>query len=86
MTKLLNSDLESSSDSFLLSLEEPFISSSISITMRCQRTNVAMALEDNSNQIFGFQFHPDSFLTKNGKNSSRDLSSKKFKISFTVGE
>ena len=51
-----------------LKLEEPFISSSISITMRCQRTNVAMALEDNSNQIFGFQFHPDSFLTKNGKN------------------
>ena len=35
--------------------------------MRCQKTNVAMALEDKKNKIFGFQFHPDSFLTKNGK-------------------
>jgi len=26
-----------------------------------------MALEDHTNNIFGFQFHPDSFLTKNGK-------------------
>tara|TARA_B100001123_G_C15067579_1_gene930262 strand:+ start:58 stop:615 length:558 start_codon:yes stop_codon:yes gene_type:complete len=50
-----------------LKLKEPFYSSSIEITMRCQRTNIAMALEDNINKIFGFQFHPDSFLTKNGK-------------------
>ena len=35
--------------------------------MRCKKTNVAMALEDHSNKIFGFQFHPDSFLTKNGR-------------------
>ena len=36
--------------------------------MRCQKTKAAMALEDLENKIFGFQFHPDSFLTKNGKN------------------
>ena len=35
--------------------------------MRCANTNVAMAIEDNKNKIFGFQFHPDSFLTHNGK-------------------
>ena len=50
-----------------LKLKEPFYSSTIKITMRCQKTNVAMALEDTKNKIFGFQFHPDSFLTKNGK-------------------
>ena len=50
-----------------LKLKEPFYSSSIEITMRCQKTNTAMALEDNKNKIYGFQFHPDSFLTKNGK-------------------
>tara|TARA_B100001540_G_C15720534_1_gene602805 strand:+ start:290 stop:847 length:558 start_codon:yes stop_codon:yes gene_type:complete len=51
-----------------LKLQEPFYSSSIEITMRCQKTKAAMALEDIQNKIFGFQFHPDSFLTKNGKN------------------
>ena len=50
-----------------LKLQEPFQSSSINITMRCQKSNVAMAIEDIKNKIFGFQFHPDSFLTKNGK-------------------
>ena len=50
-----------------LKLQEPFISSTIDITMRCNNTNVAMAFEDHINKIFGFQFHPDSFLTKNGK-------------------
>jgi anthranilate synthase component 2/para-aminobenzoate synthetase component 2 len=50
-----------------LKLQEPFHSSSIDITMRCKKTNVAMALEDHTNNIFGFQFHPDSFLTKNGR-------------------
>ena len=50
-----------------LKLQEPFHSPSIDITMRCKTTNVAMALEDHINKIFGFQFHPDSFLTKNGK-------------------
>ena len=51
-----------------LKLQEPFYSHSIEITMRCHKTKAAMALEDMQNKIFGFQFHPDSFLTKNGKN------------------
>ena len=50
-----------------LKLKEPFYSKEIKITMRCANTNVAMAIEDHKNKIFGFQFHPDSFLTHNGK-------------------
>ena len=50
-----------------LKLKEPFHSNTLKITMRCKTTKVAMALEDHTNNIFGFQFHPDSFLTKNGK-------------------
>ena len=37
------------------------------ITMRCIKTNIAMGIEDHINKVFGFQFHPESFLTKNGK-------------------
>ena len=50
-----------------LKLQEPFYSNTLKITMRCKVTKAAMALEDHTNNIFGFQFHPDSFLTKNGK-------------------
>ena len=50
-----------------LKLQEPFHSKYIQITMRCMKTRVAMAFEDTTNQIYGFQFHPESFLTKNGK-------------------
>jgi anthranilate synthase component 2/para-aminobenzoate synthetase component 2 len=50
-----------------LKLQEPFYSNTLKITMRCKTTKVAMALEDHANNVFGFQFHPDSFLTKNGK-------------------
>ena len=50
-----------------LKLKEPFNSDHLKITMRCNTTNVAMAFEDCNNKIFGFQFHPESFLTKNGK-------------------
>ena len=50
-----------------LILKEPYISKNIKITMRCVITNSAMALEDKKNSIFGFQFHPDSFLTIDGK-------------------
>ena len=50
-----------------LKLHEPFNSKDINITMRCTLSNVAMAFEDLENKIFGFQFHPESFLTKNGK-------------------
>ena len=50
-----------------LRLNEPYNSDEIKITMRCATTKVAMAIEDHKNKIFGFQFHPDSFLTHNGK-------------------
>jgi anthranilate/para-aminobenzoate synthase component II len=45
---------------------EPFKSNSIRITMRCSKTKIPMGLEDNKNKIYGFQFHPESFLTENG--------------------
>ena len=50
-----------------LKLDEPFNSKNIKITMRCFKTNIAMGIEDHKNNVFGFQFHPESFLTKNGK-------------------
>ena len=49
-----------------LKLKEPFNSDSIRITMRCTLTNIPMGLEDDLNKIYGFQFHPESFLTENG--------------------
>ena len=51
-----------------LKLNEPFLSKNIKITMRCIETNIPMAFENIREKIFGFQFHPESFLTKNGKN------------------
>ena len=51
-----------------LKLKEPYFSKEINITMRCNISGVAMAIEDHKNKIFGFQFHPDSFLTYEGKN------------------
>tara|TARA_Y100000590_G_C15625494_1_gene979198 strand:+ start:87 stop:644 length:558 start_codon:yes stop_codon:yes gene_type:complete len=50
-----------------LKIKEPFNSKTINITMRCLETKTAMAIEDNERKIYGFQFHPDSFLTSNGK-------------------
>ena len=50
-----------------LKLKEPFQSDTIKITMRCAKTGVAMAFEDIINNVYGFQFHPESFLTINGK-------------------
>ena len=50
-----------------LKLKEPFKSKTINITMRCIKTGVAMAFEDIINNVYGFQFHPESFLTVNGK-------------------
>tara|TARA_B100000614_G_scaffold171853_1_gene152966 strand:- start:160 stop:717 length:558 start_codon:yes stop_codon:yes gene_type:complete len=49
-----------------LKLMEPFKSKSIKITMRCCKTKIPMGLEDYENKIYGFQFHPESFLTENG--------------------
>ncbi len=48
-------------------MAEPFVSQSMIITMRCVKTNVAMAVEDDINKVYGLQFHPDSFLTPHGK-------------------
>ena len=50
-----------------LKLKEPYYSNQIKITMRCFKSKVPMAIEDHKNKIFGFQFHPDSFLTTDGK-------------------
>ena len=49
-----------------LKLYEPFKSKDIKISMRCIKTNVPMGIEDLKNKIYGFQFHPESFLTENG--------------------
>ena len=49
-----------------LKLKEPFIVKNFEITMRCAISNVAMAIENNKDKIYGFQFHPESFLTENG--------------------
>ena len=51
-----------------LKIAEPIKSKTLKITMRCCKTNVAMGIEDEINKVYGFQFHPDSFLTPNGKN------------------
>ena len=49
-----------------LKLKEPFKSNNFEITMRCLTSKVAMAFENNEEKIYGFQFHPESFLTING--------------------
>jgi anthranilate synthase/aminodeoxychorismate synthase-like glutamine amidotransferase len=49
-----------------LKLKEPFFSKNFEITMRCAISNVAMTIENNKDKIYGFQFHPESFLTENG--------------------
>ena len=49
-----------------LKLKEPFYAKNFEITMRCVISNVAMAIENNKDKIYGFQFHPESFLTENG--------------------
>ena len=49
-----------------LKLYEPYKSNDIKISMRCIKSNIAMAIEDVKNNVYGFQFHPESFLTENG--------------------
>ena len=49
-----------------LKLKEPFKKQNFKITMRCLESNVAMAFENDKEKIYGFQFHPESFLTING--------------------
>ena len=50
-----------------LKLKEPFSSENFDITMRCVISGTAMSFENNVDKIYGFQFHPESFLTINGK-------------------
>ena len=49
-----------------LKLKEPFKIKDFEITMRCLESKVAMAFENDKDKIYGFQFHPESFLTHNG--------------------
>ena len=49
-----------------LKLYEPYNSKNIKISMRCIKSNIPMAIEDTKDNIYGFQFHPESFLTENG--------------------
>ena len=49
-----------------LKLKEPFSAKNFEITMRCAISNIAMAIENNNEKVYGFQFHPESFLTENG--------------------
>ncbi|MDA8537084.1 aminodeoxychorismate/anthranilate synthase component II [Candidatus Pelagibacter bacterium] len=49
-----------------LKLKEPFEAQNFEITMRCDISNVAMTIENDKEKIYGFQFHPESFLTENG--------------------
>ena len=49
-----------------LKLKEPFNAKNFEITMRCKISNVVMAIENKIDKIYGFQFHPESFLTENG--------------------
>ena len=49
-----------------LKFTEPFEAKNFEITMRCDISNVAMTIENNKEKIYGFQFHPESFLTENG--------------------
>ena len=49
-----------------LKLKEPFTKKNFEITMRCVISNTAMVIENNKEMVYGFQFHPESFLTENG--------------------
>ena len=50
-----------------LKLYEPYKSNNLKITMRCSKTYIPMAIEDQKNSVYGIQFHPESFLTENGQ-------------------
>ena len=50
-----------------LKLKEPFIKKNFNITIRCTKSKIAMGFENTKDDVYGFQFHPESFLTNNGK-------------------
>ena len=49
-----------------LKLKEPFKTANFEITMRCLKSKAAMSFENNIDKVYGFQFHPESFLTTHG--------------------
>ena len=49
-----------------LKVKEPFNVKNFKITMRCAISKVAMSFENNIDKVYGFQFHPESFLTIDG--------------------
>ena len=49
-----------------LKLKEPFYAKNFEITMRCKISKAVMMIENKIDQVYGFQFHPESFLTENG--------------------
>ena len=50
-----------------LKLKEPFFRENFEITMRCSNTGIAMGFDNRKDDVYGFQLHPDSYLTINGK-------------------
>ena len=56
-----------------LVLKEPFNVDNFFMSMRCSKTSIPMGIENLDRNIFGFQFHPDSFLTQDGKKLIRTL-------------
>ena len=49
-----------------LKLKEPFSAKNFEITLRCSNSGIAMGFENLKDDVYGFQFHPESFLTENG--------------------
>ena len=52
-------------DTILLSLKSHF--KKFRNNNGCSSSGIAMAFENRKDDVYGFQFHPDSFLTTNGK-------------------
>ena len=60
-----------------LKLREPFKAKNFDITMRCAISGSAMSIENNVDKVYGFQFHPESFLTINGNTLIKKILSAK---------
>ena len=60
-----------------LKLKEPFKAKNFDITMRCAISGSAMSIENNIDKVYGFQFHPESFLTINGNTLIKKILSAK---------
>ncbi|WP_440680423.1 aminodeoxychorismate/anthranilate synthase component II [Candidatus Pelagibacter sp. HIMB1623] len=60
-----------------LKLKEPFEAKNFDITMRCAISGSAMSIENRIDKVYGFQFHPESFLTINGNTLIKKILSAK---------